>query len=45
MWRIATMKQQQSVQGPSGNSWQFFLIIGVIVLGVIGLVGKSLGLF
>jgi hypothetical protein len=39
------MKQQQSVRGPSGNSWQFFLIIGVIVLGVIGLVGKSLGLF
>ncbi len=39
------MEQTKGNRGPQGNPWQFFLIIAVIVVGVLGLVGKSLGLF
>jgi hypothetical protein len=30
---------------PVAVSWQFYFIVGVIALGVIGLVGKAFGLF
>lgn len=30
---------------PQGNSWQFYFVIAVIVAGLIGIVGKSLGVF
>jgi hypothetical protein len=28
-----------------GSSWQFYFVVAVIAVGLIGLVGKSLGLF
>jgi len=38
--------KQASVQPqPQGASWQFYFVIAVIMLGVMGLVGKVLGLF
>lgn len=39
------MKETQDAHRPQGNSWQFFFIVAVILVGVIGLIGKVLGLF
>ncbi len=44
-WRITIMKETPSAHEPQGNSWQFYFIVSVILVGVIGLVGKVLGLF
>lgn len=45
---VATKNQSQSStkeSQPEGVSWQFYFIVGVIGLGVLGLVGKAFGLF
>jgi hypothetical protein len=45
---VARKDQSQSSTNesqPEGVSWQFYFIVGVIALGVLGLVGKAFGLF
>ena len=36
---------EQKVAQPEGTAWQFYFICAVIALGILGLVGKALGLF
>lgn len=38
-------KQETSQPQPQGTPWQLYFVLTVILLGVIGLVGKVLGLF
>ena len=38
-------KQVSPHSQEQGNSWQFYFVVAVIVVGLIGLVGKSMGLF
>ena len=38
-------KQGSPQSQQQGASWQFYFVIAVIVVGLIGLVGKTLGLF
>ena len=40
----ATKQASQQPQ-PQGASWQFYFVVIVIMLGVMGIVGKVLGLF
>jgi hypothetical protein len=45
---VARKNQSQSStreSQPEGVSWQFYFIVGVLALGVLGLVSKALGLF
>jgi hypothetical protein len=39
------MKQTPHITEPQGTSWQFYFIVAVILFGVMGIVGKALGLF
>lgn len=36
---------EQKPAQPEGPSWQLYLVLGVIALGVLGLLGKAFGLF
>jgi hypothetical protein len=45
---MTTQEKQQSAnssQGSTGTPWQFRFIIIVIAIGIIGIIGKALGLF
>jgi hypothetical protein len=45
---MGTSEKQSTVGSPSsteGSSWQFRLVLIVIVIGVLGLIAKTLGTF
>ena len=42
---MKTKEEPQSNSQESETPWQFYLIIGVIVLGVLGIVLQAFGLF
>jgi hypothetical protein len=48
LMEITTMKTKEETQSKSqdsGSSWQFYLVMSVIALSVLGIVLKAIGLF